>query len=128
MRDFIRQIVLTGGMVQFPHKTGMKDWMSEAKIGRFKLRAGEQVMYYVNWSVGYQKFEDLELALDFYMRTVFTRRNLALAFVGIRFHDLCDKHLDDLSDEQLKALVKKYNDEYFAKDYPFAGKKGSSGE
>ena len=120
MRDTIKAIVEAGGMVQFPFKRGMKDWFGEAKIMQHRLYPGEPVIHSVHWPYGMERFNTLDEAIDFYMKTVFTRKNLALTYQGIRKRDMLVKDFDDMTDEEIKALIKKYKDEFFDIDYPFA--------
>lgn len=122
MRETIKAVVQAGGMVQFSYKRGHKDWIGEAKIGCHKLYPNKPMTYYVMWPYGWERYETLDEALDFYMKTVFTRKNLALAYTGIRNRVMTTKDFDDLPEAELKRLVKEYNDKFFAEDYPFVGK------
>lgn len=122
MRETIKEIVLAGGMVNFPFKRSHKDWFGEAKIMQIKLYPNEPIINSVHWPYGMERFDTLDEALDFYMKTVFTKKNLALAYNGIRKREMTTKDFDDLPEGEIERLCKQYNDEFFAIDYPFAKK------
>lgn len=124
LREAIKTIVENGGLVQYPHKKGIKDWFGENKIYWCgSVRPNEP------WSVsspyeGYDNYKTLDEAIDRFCAITFTRKNIALAYEGIRKHKLMDEqYFDDVSESKIRRLVKKYNVEYFDTDYPeFAGK------
>lgn len=121
----IKQLVLLGGQVNLPYKRTMRDHMGEVKLFQCKLYPQEPMINGVHWPYGTDRFDTLDEAIEFAMKTVFTRKNLALAFNGIRKRVMTEKDLDDLTEDELKELVKKYNDEFFEVDFPFTKKKKS---
>lgn len=119
IRDAIKQILLMRGSVSFPYKNAMLDWMGLAELHVLSpISERKRAPYMLRWPKGYETFEDLNDAINFYMRLVFTKKNLGLAIQGIHHHKLSKVDLDDLSEGDLKNLIKRYNDEYFAQDYP----------
>jgi hypothetical protein len=121
MREAIKAIVESGGLVQYSYKRAHKDWFGECKIVVVYL---EKKIYCVHWPFGMERYDTLDEALDFFMKTVFTRKNLAHAYAGIRLHKMTDVvYLDDLSEDELKRLCQEYNKKYFDLDFPFVKKK-----
>ncbi len=91
--------------------------MTEYKIFRLSLDGVENPVVVCPSDKKF-KPEELDQAIDLLIDKVFHRGNLALAVEGIRKHRLTDEDLDYLDPATYKALLKKYQDEYFAKDYP----------
>lgn len=113
IRESIKAVYLLGGTVSFAFKEKSDSWMTEYKI--FRLSENPVVVCPFNKEF---KPEELDKAIDLLIDKVFHRGNLALAVEGIRKHRLTDEDLDYLDPATYKALLKKYQDEYFAKDYP----------
>lgn len=119
LKEAIRKLVLTGATVTYPFKTRTKDWIGEANISQMRplLRPDSKTMYGVHFpDQGWDKYKTLDEALDVFCSRAITRRNIALAYAGIRALGWAND-LDDLSEAELKALVKRFNDEHFDKLY-----------
>ncbi len=117
LRNEIMAIVKAGGTVCFPIKYRHQDHVEDAKIGRGddKIR--------VNTPYEWQVFDNnIEEAVDYFIKRVFTRKNIVLAYKGIRNRKMTDvKWLYDLDEKELRVLVQKYFDDYFDQDYPNIG-------
>lgn len=111
MKEMIRAILKSGGMVSFPYKERLEDWILEAKISRCVVFGD---------AFHLREFPTMDEAIDNFISRVFTKKNLGLAISGLRRHDMTDVDLDDLTEEQLQALIDQYFEQYFATDYPFA--------
>jgi hypothetical protein len=61
----------------------------------------------------------LDEAVELFVETAFCKRNIAVAFDGIRRHNLTDRDFESLSDTELKSLVRQYLKEYYEQDFPF---------
>lgn len=118
--EAIKAIVLSGGTVKFPWKRGIKSWFSEIKISTINERAfldGEPFIGLRSRMLdGTLKLDE---AVELFVEKAFCKRNLAVAFDGIRRHNLTDKDFENLSDEELKSLVRRYLNEYYKQDFPF---------
>jgi len=111
--EAIKTVLLSSGGVSFAYKVKPNQWIGEIKI----YLVDEKVGIY-GGDVIYDKTTDIDAGIEFLLKKIFRKENLALAYRGIEKHKLTDQYLDDLSSDQLRRLVKKYNDKYFAQDYP----------
>ena len=120
MRQLIVQVVEAGGYVVHPYKEKIPDWHGEVKVGRLSPMITKDAPWFVSVCGDIERFDTADAAVDFYMRKVFRRKNIALAYRGIHLHKLTEEWFDDLSVATIRRLIKKYNAEFFATDYPFA--------
>ena len=118
-------VVESGGIVRFPIKLSMEDWIVEATLYKY-CQMPARPLYFVTGIDGIKHYETLEEALRFFVSSVFTKNNLALAIQGIKKHGLIPiernqppRQVSDLTDEELRPLFDLYFKDYFAKDFPF---------
>ncbi len=118
MRTVIKKIINAAGTVSFPYKRTLADHMGEATLAVAFL-PGKGPLYVIDSPTCLENFDLLPEALDEFMKLVFNRKNLGLAYRGILLHGLAD-NTHDLPDSTLRKLIKQYFADYFHKDYPFA--------
>jgi hypothetical protein len=112
----IKLVILNGGTVSVPIKLSLSDWVQTVIISQSYIF---KTFCVNNQYKGMDTFDDLDKAIEAFVKSVYTKKNMALALIGIKVHRLSDKEYDDLKDNELRILIKKYNDEYFDTDYPF---------
>lgn len=128
MKDAITQVITHHGTVQYGFKLGYAEWMQEIKvcqIGDPDLTAGRSGNFCISDPTqGLSFYHAAADAAEEFVRRVFRKANLALCFTGIRMHGLHGgRDFDDMSEDELKSLVTKYRNEFWAADYPFAADK-----
>ena len=116
----IKTVILAGGTVKHEYKRKIGDWFSEIKISTFQ--GGPWL-----WGEPFLKLRDamvdgeldLDEAIKLFGRAAFGKKNLGVAYEGIRKHKLTEKDLEYLQEDEIKALVKQYFDEFYEQDFPF---------
>lgn len=122
MLEAIKTLVAHYTTIEHPYKVGMEDWMDNAKLHRHIEQKNGIVTidYWVQtpWT-GFQTFVTIEEAVHAFCSLAYSKYNLANAFQGVYRYNLTSKYLDDLEKSEVERLIKLYQDEYHAKDFPF---------
>ncbi len=121
MKDHIIAVVEAGGEISFPYKTKLNEPFMSVKVGRLTpgLHRGDNLYFVYHPCREYDRFKTIEEAVDQAIKDVFVKTNVGLMIQGVRNHKLTDKQLDDLTDDEIRGLIKKYRDDHFATDYPW---------
>lgn len=115
MREAILEVIRGGSVVKNYVKLKIDEWFSNISIFRHE---GEWVVD--DRLSGYRSFEEDTAAVDHFIRTVFNKKNLAICYKGIRKHKMAGQEFEDMEESEIRKLVKRYRDEHFDDDYPFA--------
>jgi hypothetical protein len=118
-KEAIKQIVLDRGKVSFPFKASFEDYFSDVKIFTSGLEENPDGKYIVLVQEGkFNYFHSIDKAVEFFCKKIFNKKNLALAYEGIRAHRLNNKDFDDLTNDEIENLCQIYWDNYYDEEYP----------
>lgn len=120
MREMILAVLRTHGTVRFPLKFKPGDESDTAEVGWFVTVQGKGKFFTNDARLGYDYYETADAAADAFMRRVFTKKNIGLAYAGIVARGMIAGRMEDLTLAELAGLVRDYHDRYWATDYPFA--------
>jgi hypothetical protein len=117
LQDHIKAVLLLSGSVTFPFKKKIPEWYNEIKLTHLEL--DNHAPYIISDPYeGTIEYTDLNIAVSDFVNKSINKKNISLAFKGIRKHNLSEQDFEDMSDSTMRRLVRKYFAEYFDKDYP----------
>lgn len=126
VKSAIKTILEAAGSVRMSYKLRYDDWITECILASLMPDQHHSHIRYICWTGGLDiDTQDIDEAVEKYCNHVFTKKNLALVYSGIRKHRLTQQEFDVLSKEELHRLVRIYRNKYFSQDYPeFSDAKG----
>ena len=123
MKEAIKQILLSGGSIGFDMKQSINDWYGTIRIYPLKSfwKPEAKLTFYVE--PYYEEFENIDEAVDFFIKEAFTSKNKA--YIQNRLREKIDFEKGFDFEKPTKELIKLFRDEGKLVDKEFKEKFGN---